>query len=37
VTDGFVTLGLSSEVEDGTEIITRKASGIATVESCSGS
>lgn len=30
-TDGFVTLTLSSEIEDGTEIITRKASGALCV------
>jgi hypothetical protein len=31
VTDGFITLALSSEVEDGTEIITKKASGALCV------
>ena len=31
VTDGFITLSLSSEVEDGTEIITKKASGALCV------
>jgi hypothetical protein len=30
-TDGFISLSLSSEVEDGTEIITRKASGALCV------
>lgn len=31
VTDGFISVNLSSEVEDGTEIITRKASGALCV------
>lgn len=37
VTDGFVSIGLSAEVEDGSEIITRKADGSLCVNEMSAS